>query len=122
MKTKLTQKRQGQIWLVDYHPTRGTEPGKIRPCLIVQTDALNVNDPTSFLCTPLTSNLQPNSLLRERIPKGICGLQKDSTVIIDQLTAFDHSRFVEVLDEGNLLPNYLLEAILNKIETFFTRI
>lgn len=122
MKTSLAQKRQGQIWLVDCNPSKGTEPGKIRPCLIVQTDALNVNDPTSFLCLPLTSNIQPNSLLRERISKGICGLQKDSTVIIDQLTALDHSRFVEVLDDGNLLPNDLMDTILDKTETLFTRI
>jgi mRNA interferase MazF len=107
---------------VDCNPTKGSEPGKIRPCLIVQTDALNVNKPGSYLSVPLTSNLQPNSLLREGIPKGTCGLQKDSTAIIDQLTAFDASRFIEVLDDGNAIPKNLLDAILGKIVTLFTNL
>jgi mRNA interferase MazF len=33
--------KQFEIWLADLNPSRGTEPGKVRPVVIVQTDLLN---------------------------------------------------------------------------------
>jgi|GEM_PF-6275188 len=52
-------------------------------CLIVQTDALNYNNPELYIFVSLTTNIQTNSLLRERIDKEISGLKHDSSVIID---------------------------------------
>ncbi len=31
---------RGEVWLANLNPTRGTEPGKTRPVLIVQAQAL----------------------------------------------------------------------------------
>ena len=33
--------KQYEIWLADLNPTRGTELGKTRPVVIIQTDLLN---------------------------------------------------------------------------------
>ena len=114
------EKRQGQIWNVDCNPNKGSEPGKIRPCLIVQTDALNYNNPESYICVPLTTHVQEDSLIRENVKKGLSGLTKDSTAIIDQLTAFDKSRFIKVLGKGGKLPKAKMGAILKKINLLFT--
>ena len=49
--------KRGEIWLADLHPTRGTEPGKTRPVLIVQSQALLDVEHPSTLIVPLTTNL-----------------------------------------------------------------
>ena len=33
-------RRRGEIWLADLNPRRGTEPGKTRPVVAVQAQAL----------------------------------------------------------------------------------
>ena len=33
--------KQFEVWIADLNPRMGTESGKIRPVLIVQTDLLN---------------------------------------------------------------------------------
>ena len=33
--------RRGEIRLANFNPSKGTEAGKIRPCLILQSDLLN---------------------------------------------------------------------------------
>jgi mRNA interferase MazF len=41
--------RQFDIWIADLNPTIGTEPGKTRPVLVVQTDILNTIPHTSTI-------------------------------------------------------------------------
>jgi len=57
---------RGEVWLADLHPRRGTEPGKTRPVLIVQSQALLDAGHPSTLIIPLTTNLDelPRSKLR----------------------------------------------------------
>lgn len=38
--------KQFEIWIADLNPRRGTETGKIRPVIVVQTDLLNVEHPS----------------------------------------------------------------------------
>nr|HAD52490.1 type II toxin-antitoxin system PemK/MazF family toxin [Algoriphagus sp.] len=48
-------KVQYEIWLVNLNPSKGTEPGKIRPAVIIQTNLLNqVMHPSTLIC-PITS-------------------------------------------------------------------
>jgi mRNA interferase MazF len=35
--------RRGDIWIVDWSPARGSEQAGMRPALVVQTDAANLN-------------------------------------------------------------------------------
>ncbi|MES2732053.1 MAG: type II toxin-antitoxin system PemK/MazF family toxin [Bacteroidota bacterium] len=51
--------KRGQIWWANLDPARGTEAGKIRPVVILQTDLLNdVGHPSSIVC-PLTLPRRP---------------------------------------------------------------
>ena len=87
----------GQIWLADLNPRIGTEPGKVRPVLILQNQILlNANHPSTIIL-PLTTNLIDNAEpLRVRIlAKG--PLQKDSDILIDQIRAIDNKRLTEPL-------------------------
>jgi mRNA interferase MazF len=87
---------QYEIWLADLNPQIGTEAGKIRPVIIVQTNFLNeITHPSTIIC-PITTKLNNESeILRIRINKGNCGLNENSDIMIDQIRAIDNSRFIK---------------------------
>ena len=87
--------RQGEIWLANLNPGKGSEPGKTRPVLIAQGQALLDAEHPSTLIIPLTSNLLENAEpLRIRITaQG--RLRHDSDLLIDQLRAIDNRRLTE---------------------------
>lgn len=85
--------KQYDIWLADLEPRRGTEPGKTRPVVIVQTNLLNEIHPSTVVC-PITTkvNLQID-LLRVHLRKG--QLEKASDILVDQLRAIDNRRLIK---------------------------
>ena len=87
---------QYEIWLADLNPQIGTEAGKVRPVVVVQTNFLNeIGHPSTIIC-PITTKLNNESdILRIRIEKGNCGLNENSDIMIDQIRAIDNSRFVK---------------------------
>jgi mRNA interferase MazF len=90
--------RQFDIWIADLEPQRGTETGKIRPVLILQTNLLK-DHPSSVIC-PITTNVSPESdILRVHIKKGMANLQKDSDIMIDQIRTIDNRRLTKKVGE-----------------------
>jgi len=88
-------RKRGSVWLANLNPGRGTEPGKIRPVLIVQSQALLEADHPSTLIVPLTSNVIDDAEpLRLRLPAQV-GLDKDSDLLLDQLRAIDNKRLIQ---------------------------
>jgi mRNA interferase MazF len=87
--------KRGEIWLANLNPPHGTEPGKTRPVLIIQAQALlDAQHPSTFiipLTTSLTDDAEP---LRIRI-RAAERLPRDSDLLMDQLRAIDNRRLVE---------------------------
>ncbi len=91
-------KRQFEIWLVNLNPARGTEPGKIRPAVVLQSNLLNQTDHPSTLICPITSRLsESENILRVRLEIQGTGLESVSEVLVDQVRALDNKRFLEKL-------------------------
>ena len=85
---------RGEVWLADLNPRQGTEPGKTRPVLIVQAQALLDAGHPSTLIAPLTTRLVDDAEpLRIRIP-ATGQLRRNSDALIDQLRAIDNRRLV----------------------------
>ncbi len=85
-------RNRGEVWLADLNPTRGTEPGKTRPVLIVQSQALLDADHPSTLIVPLTTHLVEGAEpLRLRVPAAE-NLRQESDLLLDQLRAIDNRR------------------------------
>ncbi len=85
---------QFDIWLANLNPTKGTEPGKTRPVVVVQTNLLNELHPSTIIC-PITSNVQPQiELLRVHLKKQ---LEQPSDILVDQIRAIDNKRFIQKL-------------------------
>lgn len=91
--------RQYEIWLANMNPSKGTEVGKVRPVVIVQTDLLNEFHP-SFIVCPLTTNVNKEiKLLRVHVGKKY--LEAESDLLVDQLTAIDKKRLIKKLGKLN---------------------
>ena len=91
--------RQYEIWLANMNPSKGTEVGKVRPVVIVQTDLLNDFHPSLIVC-PLTTNVNKEiKLLRVHVGKKY--LEAESDLLVDQLTAIDKKRLIKKLGKLN---------------------
>lgn len=89
--------KQYDIWLADLNPSRGTESGKTRPVVIVQTDLLNETHLSTLIC-PITTNVKKEiELLRVHLKKG--QLEKLSDILVDQVRAIDNKRLLKKLGQ-----------------------
>jgi len=88
--------KQYEIWIADLNPQIGTEPGKTRPVIIIQTNLLNkIPHPSTIVC-PLTTNVKKDSeILRIHLKKGTANLQQACDIMIDQVRAIDNKRLIK---------------------------
>jgi mRNA interferase MazF len=81
---------KGEIWWAALPKARGSEPAKIRPVLIVQSDMLNRSSVSTVMCASITSNLEleraPGNF---RLEKGVSKLEKTSVVNFSQIVTID---------------------------------
>ncbi len=93
---------KGHVYLADLNPRRGTEPGKVRPVVVVQTDLLNNIHPSTVVC-PITTNVIPGAeILRVHVSGRVSGLEAPSDILVDQIRAIDNRRFIKRI--GKLTP------------------
>ena len=109
--------KRGEIWLADLNPRQGTEPGKTRPVLIIQSQALLTAGHPSTLVIPLTTNLVDDAEpLRIRVPAA-GRLTRQSDLLMDQMRAIDNARLVKgpLLRLSNLQMKQIGSAFLELI-------
>jgi len=83
------------VYTADLNPRFGTEPGKVRPVVVIQTDLLNNEHPSTIVC-PITTKIIPETeYLRVHLSGESSGLHKPSDVLVDQIRAIDNRRFIE---------------------------
>jgi len=89
--------KKWEVWLANLDPHMGTEPGKTRPVVVVQTDMLNSSHPSTIIC-PVTSKTEKKSdILRVHLKKQEAGLKKASDILVDQIRAIDNKRLIAKL-------------------------
>jgi PemK-like, MazF-like toxin of type II toxin-antitoxin system len=66
---------------------------------------------------PLTTKIASQEAfpLRVRVPKGTCGLERDSEVLVDQMQAWDNSLLHKEL---GMLPEALIEKVTAALRDF----
>jgi mRNA interferase MazF len=102
----------GRLYLADLNPRFGTEPGKTRPVVVLQTNNLNRTDHPSTFVVPCTTRMVGSNLLRVFLPKGVCGNKNDCEAMIDQGRAIDNRRLIKALRK---LPSPILNDIKDKL-------
>ena len=107
------QINQYEIWIADLNPQIGTEAGKSRPVLIVQTNLLNkISHPSTIVC-PITTNVQDDSdILRVHLKKGMANLHENCDIMVDQIRAIDNKRLIKKVGK---LPTDLVEKVKENI-------
>jgi mRNA interferase MazF len=102
----------GVLYLADLNPRKGTEAGKKRPVLVIQTDLLNQAGHPSTWILPCTTRCVGESLLRVVLPPKIAGNDRECEIMIDQSRAVDNDRFVRRLKP---LPALVLSETKQKL-------
>ncbi len=104
---------QFEIWIADLNPQIGTEPGKTRPVLVVQTNLLNkIPHPSTIVC-PITTNVKKDSeILRIHLKRGVANLQQDCDIMIDQIRSIDNKRLIKKIGD---LPMDLIDKVKENI-------
>ena len=105
--------KQYEIWIADLNPQIGTEPGKMRPVLVMQTNLLNkIPHPSTIIC-PITTVVEKESdILRVHLKRGTAKLHEDCDIMIDQIRAIDNKRLVKRIGD---LPTDLIDKIKENI-------
>ena len=96
-RVKVGRLRRGEIYLVDFEPTRGAEIKKMRPALIIQNDIANHYSPITIVAA-ITSQVDEKLYPTEvyvKAPEG--GLTIDGLVLLNQIRSIDKGRLVKRL-------------------------
>lgn len=84
-----------EVWMADLNPRFGTEAGKTRPVVVVQTDLLNGKHLSTVVCPLTTQVVAGLNRMRVHLKAGEAGLSTDSDILVDQIRAIDNHRFVK---------------------------
>ena len=105
---------QFEVWIANLNPQKGTEPGKKRPVLIIQTDLLNKVSHLSTIICPITTNvLQDSEILRVHIKQGVANVEKDCDILIDQIRAIDNKLLLERI---GVLPKDITDLVKENLQ------
>jgi len=105
--------KQFEIWIADLNPQIGTEPGKTRPVLVIQTNLLNkVSHPSTLICPITTNVVKESNILRVHLMKGVANLLDNCDILIDQMRAIDNKRLIKKV--GNL-PVDIIEKVKENV-------
>lgn len=90
--------KRGQIWLVSFNPSRGSEQRATRPALIIQNDIGNKFSPNTIVLA--VSSKQGNVKLDIKIQKTTKNqLKVDSFVKCSQILALSQERLIKCMGE-----------------------
>ena len=96
VESEISSPVRGEVWRVDFNPTKGAEIKKIRPAVVLSSDA--IGKLPIKLVAPITewNDAFESNLWHVRIePDNLNGLSKTSAVDALQIRGVDVSRFVE---------------------------
>ena len=105
--------KQYEIWIANFDPRFGTEAGKIRPVLVIQTNLLNNIHPSTLVC-PITTNIKTEAkILRVHLSKGTANVKEECDVMIDQLRVIDNRRLMKKTGD---LPKDIAQKVMKNIQ------
>ncbi len=106
---------RGDIWLIDFNPTKGHEQAGIRPGLIISTDYFNSGPADLVVIIPITTTQTGIPLhIEVNPPEG--GLKRNSTIKCDNIRSVSKERLIEkwgsVSDETMLKVEECIRLLL----------
>jgi mRNA interferase MazF len=110
----MTFPRRGEIYLVEFDPTRGHEIKKTRPALIIQNDIGNRYSSVTIVAA-VTSKLSPTPYPVEVTvePTKANGLSFLSQIHLDQIRSIDRERLLKRLGAVDLATMRQVDDAIN---------
>ena len=93
--------KRGDIFLANLEPVRGSEQGGIRPVLIIQNDTSNKHSPVTIAAAITSRFFDREFPTNVPISRRESGLDKDSTILLNQLRTLDVSRMIKKIGSLN---------------------
>jgi len=87
--------KRGEIYLVSFDPTVGSEIRKTRPAVIIQNDVSNQYSPITIVAAVSSQFADPPHPREVPVESGISGLAKASAVIMNQIRSVGRQRLVK---------------------------
>ena len=101
--------QKGDVVIAGLEPVRGSEQGGVRPVLIIQNNISNEYSPTTIIA-PITSKIPakeyPTNVF---LLKSESKLEKDSTILLNQIRTIDKSRIIKNISSLN-------SFLMNKVD------
>ena len=95
--TRIVPKR-GDVYLVNFNPSIGSEIKKTRPAVILQNNISNTYSPTTIVAA-ITSHTKEKKIYPTEvyIPAHEARLEKDSRILLNQVQTIDTKRLIKKL-------------------------
>ncbi|MFH0713959.1 MAG: type II toxin-antitoxin system PemK/MazF family toxin [Candidatus Micrarchaeota archaeon] len=107
---------RGDVVLTDLEPVKGSEQGKMRPCLVIQNNIGNANSSTTIVAS-ITSHTEKQYPFTVLVNAGEGNLPKDSLVQCNQIrTISKEHRILQKL--GSLSPE-TMKKVNEALKTSF---
>jgi mRNA interferase MazF len=98
--------KRGEVFLVNFDPTLGSETKKTRPAVVVSNDLNNAHSPIISIA-PISSKVTRIYSFEVEISSGSGGLKTRSKIMVNQTRAVDKIRLVKKM--GHLPPEIMLQ-------------
>jgi mRNA interferase MazF len=93
--------KRGEIFLANLEPVKGREQGGIRPVLIIQNDISNTYSPVTIIAAITSKIFDKEFPTNVFISKQESKLDKDSTILLNQIRTIDKTRLIKRLTSLN---------------------
>lgn len=104
----VTPPRRGDVYLVSFDPTVGSEIRKTRPALILQNDVGNRFSPITIVAAITSQVRYPLYPTEVFVPALEGGLSVDSVVLLNQIRSIDRRRLLRRL--GRVHPETMQQV------------
>lgn len=102
--------RQGEVYIADLPVPSGSEPGYVRPVVVIQSDQFTASAIRTVMCVAITTNLTrldvPGCVL---LNSDESGLASDSVANVTHVVTLDKQRLIRLV---GVLPPSTLDDIL----------
>lgn len=107
------QIKRGDIFLANLEPIKGKEQGGVRPVLVLQNNISNKHSPVTIV-SAITSKIYekeyPTNIF---LNKKDSGLNKDSTVMLNQIRTIDKTRLIK---KAGSLDEVMISKVNNALK------
>ena len=91
----MVELKRGDIFLANLEPVKGSEQGGIRPVLIIQNDLSNKYSPVTIVASLTSKKFTKEFPTNVFLSKKDSGLDKDSTILLNQIKTIDKRRIIK---------------------------